>query len=183
MTDTVLDIPVKRIDGSETTLADYRGKVIMVVNVASECGLTVQYEGLERLYEDKRDDGLVIAGFPANDFKGQEPGTNDEILSFCTLTYDVQFPMFSKIAVTGEDRHPLYNRLIASGVETTGDGPMRERLAKNGLETGQDSGIVWNFEKFLIGRDGKVAARFAPDVTADDPRLLVALEKELARAG
>jgi glutathione peroxidase len=91
--------------------------------------------------------------------------------------------MFSKIAVTGEDRHPLYNRLITSGVETTGDGPMRERLAKNGLETGQDGGIVWNFEKFLIGRDGKVAARFAPDVTADDPRLLVALEKELARAG
>ncbi|MDL2402848.1 glutathione peroxidase [Rhizobium mayense] len=183
MTDTMLDIPVKRIDGSETTLADYRGKVIMVVNVASKCGLTVQYEGLEKLYEDKRDDGLVIAGFPANDFKGQEPGTNDEILSFCTLTYDVQFPMFSKIAVTGEERHPLYDSLIASGIETTGDGPMRARLAERGLHTGQDNGIVWNFEKFLIGRDGKVAARFAPDVTADDPRLLAVLEKELARAG
>ncbi|MFS8110356.1 glutathione peroxidase [Rhizobium jaguaris] len=183
MTDTVLDIPVKRIDGSETTLADYRGKVIMVVNVASKCGLTVQYEGLEKLYEDKRGDGLVIAGFPANDFKGQEPGTNDEILSFCTLTYDVQFPMFSKIAVTGEERHPLYNSLIASGVTTTGDGPMRERLAERGLHTGENNGIVWNFEKFLIGRDGKVAARFAPDVTADDPRLLSVLEKELARAG
>ena len=183
MTDSVLDIPVNRIDGSETTLADYSGKVIMVVNVASKCGLTVQYEGLEKLYEDKRDDGLVIAGFPANDFKGQEPGTDEEILSFCTLTYDVQFPMFSKIAVTGEERHPLYDGLIASGVETIGDGPMRERLAKHGLETGQDGGIVWNFEKFLIGRDGKVAARFAPDVTADDPRLLSVLEKELARAG
>ncbi|QND45793.1 glutathione peroxidase (plasmid) [Rhizobium lusitanum] len=182
MTDSVLDIPVKRIDGSETTLADYSGKVIMVVNVASKCGLTVQYESLEKLYEDKRDDGLVIAGFPANDFKGQEPGTDEDILSFCTLTYDVQFPMFSKIAVTGAERHPLYNSLIGSGVEITGDGPMRERLAKHGLETGQDGGVVWNFEKFLIGRDGKVAARFAPDVTADDPRLLIVLEKELARA-
>ncbi|MFJ6325924.1 MULTISPECIES: glutathione peroxidase [unclassified Rhizobium] len=182
MTDSVLDIPVKRIDGSDTTLADYRGKVIMVVNVASKCGLTVQYEALEKLYEDKRDQGLVIAGFPANDFKGQEPGTNEDILSFCTLTYDVQFPMFSKIAVTGEDRHPLYNGLIASGVEATGDGPMRERLAKHGLETGQDGGVVWNFEKFLIGRNGKVVARFAPDVTPNDPRLLSVLEKELARA-
>ncbi len=182
MTDSVLDIPVKRIDGSDTTLADYRGKVIMVVNVASKCGLTVQYEALEKLYEDKRDEGLVIAGFPANDFKGQEPGTNEDILSFCTLTYDVQFPMFSKIAVTGEDRHPLYNGLIASGVEATGDGPMRERLAKHGLETGQDGGVVWNFEKFLIGRNGKVVARFAPDVTPNDPRLLSVLEKELARA-
>ncbi len=182
MAESVLDIPVKRIDGSDTTLADYRGKVIMVVNVASKCGLTVQYEALEKLYEDKRDEGLVIAGFPANDFKGQEPGTNEDILSFCTLTYDVQFPMFSKIAVTGEDRHPLYDGLIASGVEATGDGPMRERLAKHGLETGQDGGIVWNFEKFLIGRSGKVVARFAPDVTPDDPRLMSVLEKELARA-
>jgi len=179
MTDSVLDIPVKRIDGSDTTLADYRGKVIMVVNVASKCGLTVQYEGLEKLYEDKRDEGLVIAGFPANDFKGQEPGTNEDILSFCTLTYDVQFPMFSKIAVTGEERHPLYNSLINSGVETTGDGPMRERLAKHGLETGQDGGIVWNFEKFLIGRDGKVIGRFAPDVAADDTRLTDAIDKAL----
>lgn len=182
MTDSVLDIPVKRIDGSDTTLADYSGKVIMVVNVASKCGLTVQYEGLEKLYEDKRDEGLVIAGFPANDFKGQEPGSDEEIAAFCSLTYDVQFPMFSKIAVTGEERHPLYNSLIGSGIETTGDGPMRERLAKHGLETGQNHGIVWNFEKFLIGRNGKVAARFAPDVTADDPRLLSALDKELARS-
>jgi len=182
MAESVLDIPVKKIDGSETTLGDYRGKVILVVNVASKCGLTVQYEGLEKLYEDKRGDGLVIAGFPANDFKGQEPGTDEEILSFCQLTYDVQFPMFSKIAVTGEDRHPLYDGLIASAPETTGDGPMRARLAERGLHTGENNGIVWNFEKFLIGRDGKVAARFAPDVTADDPRLLSVLEKELARA-
>ena len=182
MTD-VLNVPVKLADGRATTLSEYRGKVILVVNVASKCGLTVQYEGLEKLYEDKRERGFVIAAFPANNFKGQEPGTDAEIVEFCTLTYDVQFPMFSKIAVTGEERHPLYNSLIASGVETTGDGPMRERLAKHGLETGQDGGIVWNFEKFLIGRDGKVAARFAPDVTADDPRLLSVLEKELARAG
>ena len=181
MTDNVLDIPVKKIDGSDTTLADYRGKVIMVVNVASKCGLTVQYEGLEKLYEDKRDEGFVIAGFPANDFKGQEPGTNEDILSFCTLTYDVQFPMFSKIAVTGEERHPLYDGLIASGVETTGDGPMRERLAKHGLETGQDGGIVWNFEKFLIGRDGKVAARFKSAVPPEDPEFVKALKTQLEK--
>ena len=170
MTDNVLDIPVKKIDGSDTTLADYRGKVIMVVNVASKCGLTVQYEGLERLYEEKRDEGLVIAGFPANDFKGQEPGSDKEILEFCMLTYDVQFPMFSKIAVTGENRHPLYDSLIASGVETVGDGPMRERLAKHGLETGQNGGIVWNFEKFLIGRDGNVIKRYAP---TDKPESII----------
>jgi len=182
MSDNVLDIAVKRIDGSETTLGDYRGKVVMIVNVASKCGLTVQYEALEKLYEDKRDEGFVIAAFPANDFKGQEPGADEEILDFCTSTYDVQFPMFSKIAVTGNERHPLYDRLTAAGLETIGDGPMRVRLAERGLHTGENGGILWNFEKFLIGRDGGIAARFAPDVTADDPRLLSVLDRELARA-
>ncbi|MDE1996460.1 MAG: glutathione peroxidase [Rhizobiaceae bacterium] len=182
MTDSVLDIPVKRIDGSDTTLADYRGKVIMVVNVASKCGLTVQYEGLEKLYEDKRDEGLVIAGFPANDFKGQEPGTDEEIAAFCSLTYDVQFPMFSKISVKGAEKHPLYQELTAIIPETTGEGPMRERLKAHGLANEPDGEVLWNFEKFLIGRDGEVVARFAPDVTADDPRLLSTLEKALGKA-
>jgi glutathione peroxidase len=182
LSDELLDIPVKRADGHETTLADYQGKVILVVNVASKCGLTVQYEGLEKLYEGKRDGGFIIAAFPANDFKGQEPGTDEEIVAFCTSTYDVQFPIFSKISVRGEEKHPLYQRLIASAGETIGDGPMRERLHKHGIETPDASEILWNFEKFLIGRDGRVAGRFAPDVTPDDPRLLAAVDRELARS-
>lgn len=177
----ILDVPVNLADGSQTSLAEYGGKVLLVVNVASKCGLTKQYEALEKLYEDKRDGGLVIAGFPANNFKGQEPGSDAEILEFCTLTYDVQFPIFSKISVKGEDKHPLYQALTASGVPTTGDGPMKERLRGFGMEVADDNEIVWNFEKFLIGRDGEVKARFAPDVTPDDPRLVSAIDGELAK--
>ncbi|QRM53162.1 glutathione peroxidase [Sinorhizobium sp. BG8] len=177
----VLNIPVKRADGRETTLDDYRGQVMLVVNVASKCGLTKQYEGLEKLYEDKRDEGLVIAAFPANNFKGQEPGTDAEIVEFCTLTYDVKFPIFSKISVKGEDKHPLYGALTGSGVPVIGDGPMKERLRGFGMEVADDNEILWNFEKFLIGRDGEVKARFAPDVTAEDGRLLSAIDAELAK--
>lgn len=180
MTD-ILDIPVKLADGRETSLAEYKGKVMLVVNVASKCGLTKQYEGLEKLYEDKQGDGLVIAAFPANNFKGQEPGSDAEIVEFCQLTYDVKFPIFSKISVKGDDKHPLYKGLTGSGVPTTGDGPMKERLRGFGMEVADDAEIVWNFEKFLIGRDGEIKARFAPDVTADDSRLVGAVEKELAK--
>ena len=182
MTD-ILNIPVKTIDGRETTLGAYRGQVLLVVNVASRCGLTTQYDALEKLYEDKRGHGLVVTAFPANDFKNQEPGTDAEIAAFCTSTYDVKFPIFSKIAVKGEDKHPLYRALTASGVETTGEGPMRERLKGHGIDTGERAEILWNFEKFLIGRNGEVAARFAPDVTPDDPRLVSAVERELSKAG
>jgi glutathione peroxidase len=178
MTD-LLSVPVTLADGRQTTLNEYRGKVVLVVNVASKCGLTVQYDGLEKLYEDKRERGFVIAAFPANNFKGQEPGTDAEIVEFCTLTYDVKFPIFSKISVKGADQHPLYKSLTGSGVSTTGDGPMRERL-RGHVETGSDTDILWNFEKFLIGRNGKVVARFAPDVTADDQRLVSAIDRELA---
>ncbi len=177
----LLNVPVKLADGRETTLNDYRGKVILVVNVASKCGLTVQYEGLEKLYEDKRERGFVIAAFPANNFKGQEPGTDAEIVEFCTLTYDVKFPIFSKISVKGEDKHPLYEQLTTSAGAAVGDGPMRERLRNSGLVSGDSSEILWNFEKFLIGRDGKVVARFAPDVTAEDQRLVSAIDKELTK--
>jgi glutathione peroxidase len=182
VSDKLLDIPVKRADGHETTLSDYRGEVILVVNVASKCGLTVQYEGLEKLYEDKRDRGFVIAAFPANDFKGQEPGTDDEIVAFCTSTYDVKFPIFSKISVKGEETHPLYRQLTAAAPEAIGEGPMRDRLNGHGIETGDKGEVLWNFEKFLIGRDGKVAARFAPDVTADDQRFMAVVDRELAKA-
>ncbi|KRB51908.1 glutathione peroxidase [Rhizobium sp. Root708] len=179
MTD-VLNVPVKLADGRATTLSEYGGKVILVVNVASKCGLTVQYEGLEKLYEDKRERGFVIAAFPANNFKGQEPGTDAEIVEFCTLTYDVKFPIFSKISVKGDDQHPLYRTLTASGLPTTGEGPMRERLRDRGLDSEEKTDVLWNFEKFLIGRNGKVVARFAPDVTADDQRLVSAIDRELA---
>jgi glutathione peroxidase len=179
MTD-VLSVPVKLADGRETTLDEYRGKVVLVVNVASKCGLTVQYEGLEKLYEDKRERGFEIAAFPANNFKGQEPGTDAEIVEFCTLTYDVKFPIFSKISVKGDDQHPLYKLLTGTGLPTTGEGPMREKLKERGLVDGSDADVLWNFEKFLIGRNGKIVARFAPDVTAGDQRLVQAIDKELA---
>lgn len=180
MTD-ILSIPVKRTDGSETTLANYKGQVMLVVNVASKCGLTKQYEGLEKLYEDKREKGFVIAAFPANNFKGQEPDTDAEIVEFCQSTYDVKFPIFSKISVKGDDKHPLYKALTGSGVATVGDGPMKDRLRGHGMEVADDEEIVWNFEKFLIDREGKVVGRFAPDVTVEDSRLVEALDRELAK--
>jgi glutathione peroxidase len=180
MTD-VLSIPVKLADGRETSLDEFRGKVMLVVNVASKCGLTKQYEGLEKLYEDKQRAGLVITAFPANNFKGQEPGSDSEIVEFCQSTYDVKFPIFSKISVKGDDKHPLYRELTGSGVPTTGDGPMKERLRGFGMVVEDDDEVVWNFEKFLIGRDGRVKARFAPDVTAEDLRLIEAIDRELAK--
>lgn len=177
----ILEVPVKLADGRETSLNEYKGNVLLVVNVASKCGLTKQYEGLEKLYEDKRERGFVIAAFPANNFKGQEPGTDAEIVEFCTSTYDVKFPIFSKVSVKGEDKHPLYKELTASGTPVTGDGPMKERLRSLGMEVADDNEILWNFEKFLIGRNGEIAARFAPDVTADDSRLVSAIDRELAK--
>lgn len=180
MSDSIQDVPLKRIDGAPASLADYQGKVLLIVNVASQCGLTKQYEGLEALYRDKRAAGLEVLGFPANNFKGQEPGSDDEIASFCATTYDVTFPMFSKISVTGEDIHPLYQGLTQALPTATGDGSMRERLKGHGIETGGPSDVVWNFEKFLIGRDGQVVGRFAPDITVDDPRIADAIDSALA---
>lgn len=177
----ILSIPVTLADGRQTTLSEYKGKVMLVVNVASKCGLTKQYEGLEKLYEDKKGEGFVIAAFPANNFKDQEPGTDAEIVEFCQLTYDVKFPIFSKISVKGRDQHPLYKALTAIDLPTTGDGPMKERLRSLGLELKDGGEIVWNFEKFLIGRDGRVVARFAPDVEPQDSRVVDAVERELAK--
>jgi glutathione peroxidase len=182
MADNLYDIPLKKIDGNAATLADFRGKVLLVVNVASKCGLTPQYEGLEKLYEAKKSAGLEVLGFPANNFRGQEPGTEAEIQNFCSSTYNVQFPLFSKISVLGADKHPLYSALTKAHPEATGDGPMRQRLAGYGIETSPPGEVVWNFEKFLIGRNGQVAERFAPDVTADDPRVTAAIDRELAKS-
>jgi len=177
----LFSIPVKTIDGGEQTLEPYKGKVLLVVNVASKCGLTFHYEGLEKLYEDKREQGFEVLGFPANDFKAQEPGSDEEIKDFCKLTYDVQFPLFSKISVVDEAKHPLYQALTAAKADAVGEGPWRERLTGKGIPVRPVPEIQWNFEKFLIGRDGEVVERFAPDVAADDPRLLKAVDEALAK--
>ena len=185
MSQTVYDIPVTTIEGQPSSLADYRGKVLLVVNVASKCGLTPQYEGLQALYADKQAAGLEVLGFPANNFLGQEPGTEADIQQFCQLEYNVGFPMFAKISVAGDDIHPLYAELTQAQPNATGEGPMREKLqgavAKfPDLVVNPAPGVLWNFEKFLVGRDGQVIARFAPDVPATDPRVVAAIDAALA---
>ena len=182
MATEIQSIPLKTIDGKDATLADYAGKVLLVVNTASKCGLTPQYEGLEKLYRDKKEEGLTILGFPANNFLQQEPGTEEEIASFCTLTYDVTFPMFAKISVAGEDRHPLYDALTKAQPEAyspNGEG-MRERLAGKDIPIWPKPEVLWNFEKFLIGKDGSVIGRFAPDCPPDSPELATAIDEALA---
>jgi glutathione peroxidase len=182
MTD-VLEIPVTTIDGEDTTLAEHAGKVLLVVNVASKCGLTPQYEGLEALYESTRERGFEVLGFPANDFGGQEPGTEAEIVEFCSTNYSVTFPMYSKVVATGADKHPLYDALTTA--VPSGEGgdyeAFRENLRSFDMSPTDDPEVLWNFEKFLIARDGTVARRFAPTVTPDDPALVAAIEAELAR--
>jgi glutathione peroxidase len=179
---SVLDIPIERIDGTPTSLAEHQGKVLLIVNVASQCGFTPQYSALEALYEAKRAAGLVVCGFPANDFAGQEPGSNAEIQSFCETSFGVKFPLYAKIAVTGEARHPLYEALVSSAPETTGDtSELRKHLVEFGVTPTSPPEVLWNFEKFLVGRDGKVVKRFAPDVTPEDAVLRAAVEVEVRR--
>ncbi len=182
MANELYEIPVKTIDGQETNLGEYKDKVLLVVNVASKCGLTPQYEGLENLYENYRDKGLEILGFPANNFMGQEPGTEEEIKEFCGTNYNIQFPLFSKISVKGDDQHQLYHYLTETKPDTdVNDGGLEEKLKGYGSQRSAPSEVLWNFEKFLIGKDGEIAARFAPDVTPDDERLTAKVEEELAK--
>jgi glutathione peroxidase len=171
MTAPIYSIATSRLDGTPASLGDYAGKVLLIVNVASKCGLTPQYEGLERLYATYRDRGLVVLGFPANDFAGQEPGTNEEIGEFCRSIYGVDFPMFAKLAVKGEAQAPLYRLLTETAPPRTG-APSPEKAG------GRD--VRWNFEKFLIGRSGDVVARFDPNVVPLDPVIVSAVERELA---
>ena len=158
---TVYDFTMNSIDGQPVQLSAYKGKVLLLVNVASKCGYTPQYSALESVYEKYKDRGLVIVGFPANNFGAQEPGTNAEIKTFCTRKYNVSFPMMSKVSVKGADTTPLYQYLTSE--------------PKTGGE------IQWNFTKFLIGRDGNVIARFEPATTPDSPEVTAAIEKALGK--
>lgn len=183
MAPSIYDIPVRKITGADATLGEFKGKVLLVVNVASKCGLTPQYEALEKLYELYKGQGLVVAGFPANDFRSQEPGTNEEIQTFCTVNYDVKFPLFSKITVVGPDKHPLYAALIAAQPKAASfaEVPFAEKLHGYGIETNAEPEILWNFEKFLISRSGEVVKRFSPDTEPDAPELVAAIKAELAK--
>jgi len=155
--DSIYDFTLNSIDGTPKPLSEFKGKVVLIVNVASRCGFTPQYAGLEKLYEKYMDQGLVIVGVPANNFGGQEPGTNEEIKTFCTRKYNVSFPMLAKVSVKGDDITPLYQYLTST----------------------QGGDIKWNFTKFLVGKDGKVAARFEPKVTPDSPEVADAIERAL----
>jgi glutathione peroxidase len=161
---SVYEFTMKDIDGNDVKLNQYKGDVVMIVNTASKCGYTPQYEGLEKIYEKYKDKGFVILGFPANNFMGQEPGTEKEIKEFCTLKYHVSFPMFSKISVKGEDQHPLYTFLTnkQSDPEFAGD-------------------ITWNFNKFLVDRSGKIVARFSSKDTPESDAITAAIDKYLAQ--
>lgn len=180
MTD-LASIPLTRLDGKPDSLADHAGKVLLVVNVASKCGLTPQYEGLEKLYREYKDRGFEVLGFPANDFGAQEPGTHEEIAEFCSVNYGVSFPMFAKADVTGPGTQPLYAALTAAMPVKQGPAEeFRERLRGYGMTPTLDPEVLWNFEKFLVGKDGNVVARFAPGVTPEDPAVVSAIEAALA---
>ncbi|MBC7659816.1 MAG: redoxin family protein [Chitinophagaceae bacterium] len=183
MTNQVYDFKVNRIDGTPSTLAEYKGQVLLVVNVASKCGLTPQYEGLEKLYEEYKNKGLTVVGFPANEFMGQEPGTNEEIAEFCRVTFGVQFPMFQKVVVKGDGQHPLYKFLTDAAPEATlkAGGTLEARLREKGLGRTQKKDVLWNFEKFLVDKKGQVVGRFAPDVTAEDDVLLKSVQDQLQK--
>ena len=158
---SIYDVPLKDIDGTATNLSAYKGKVLLVVNVASKCGYTPQYTALESTYKKYSDQGFVILGFPCNQFGGQEPGSNEEIKQFCSSKYSVTFPLFDKLEVNGANRHPLYVMLAGKESPFPGD-------------------IKWNFTKFLVGKDGKIIKRFESKVTPDSPEVIAAVEAALA---
>ncbi len=159
---SVYDFQVETINGKQQKLEAYKGKVILIVNTASKCGFTKQYAGLQKLYETYEKDGLVILGFPANNFMHQEPGSNEEIASFCQINYGVSFPMFAKISVRGKNIHPLYKYLTDKNSNPQFGGK-----------------ISWNFNKFLISRDGRIIDRFSSQTAPEDPKLIAAVEKAL----
>ena len=159
-----LSFTMKSLDGKDVDLSDYQGKVVLIVNVASKCGLTPQYEQLQALHEKHGDDGLAVLGFPCNQFLGQEPGTAEAIKEFCRVNYGVTFDLFAKVEVNGDGACDLYKTLTALDTEPVGPGK-----------------ISWNFEKFVMGRNGEVVARFSPRTKPDDPELVKIIEGELAK--
>ncbi len=160
--DSIYDFKLKSIDGEETELSEYSGKVLLIVNTASECGFTPQYDGLQDVYDKYKEDGFYVLGFPANNFGGQEPGTDEEIAEFCSVNFNIQFPMFSKVSVKGDDIHPLFEYLTTT---------------ENRDFSGE---IGWNFEKFLIDRDGNLVRRFRSKVEPDSNELIESIESALA---
>lgn len=178
MANQIYDFSVKRIDGADQPLSNFKGKVLLVVNVASKCGLTPQYDGLEKVYEKYQSQGFEVLGFPANEFAGQEPGTNAEIQEFCRLNFGVKFPLFQKIVVKGPGQHPLYKYLT----DTVPEAQFKPgSTIEKKMKVAGSKDIVWNFEKFVVGRDGSIAARIAPDVVPEDPMVTKAIETELAK--
>lgn len=159
--DSIYDIKLKDIDGKDSSLAAYKGQLLLIVNVASKCGFTKQYTGLEAVYQKYKAKGLTVLGMPCNQFGGQEPGSSDEIKQFCSSKYNVTFPLFEKLEVNGDKRHPLYSALVGKGSPVVGD-------------------IKWNFTKFLVGKDGKILGRFESAITPESPELTAAIEAALA---
>lgn len=180
---TLNQIEFKNNKGEPSTLSSYSGKVLLLVNVASECGLTPQYDGLEKMFEKYGEKGLMVVGFPANEFGAQEPGTNAEIQEFCKTQFGVKFPVMEKMVVKGAGTHPLYKTLTTAKPKAikNPDGKLEANLAKHNLLTGNPGELTWNFEKFLVNRKGEVVERFAPDITPEDPVLVKAIEAELAK--
>jgi glutathione peroxidase len=176
-------IALSRPDGSQATLSDYAGKVVLVVNVASKCGLTPQYAGLEQLYREQAAQGLEILGFPSGNFREQEFDTDSEIGQFCQHNYGVSFPVMSKVSVAGDDQHPLYASLTNTLREAAGADEFRVMMAKHQVDVADAPGVMWNFEKFLVNRRGKLVGRFAPHIAADDPRLIAAIDGALKDRG
>jgi glutathione peroxidase len=177
---TLYDIPFRKADGAAATLEEHAGKVLLVVNVASKCGLTGQYDALEGIQEKFQGRGFTVVAFPSNDFGNQEPGSDAEIQEFCRLSYGVTFPVNAKITVKGPGQHPLYRELTRQAPHALErSGILRGKLEKLGL-LGREGDITWNFEKFVVNRRGEVVARFAPDVVPVDPMVIEVIESELA---
>ncbi len=162
LSDNIRDISVKSMEGKQIKLSEFKGKVLLIVNVASKCGNTPQYAGLEKIYEKYKSKGFEILAFPCNDFGGQEPGTNEEIKEFCSATYNVSFPLFDKVKVLGKEKAPIYQRLTNNSVTANGD-------------------VKWNFEKFLIDRNGNIVARFGNKVKPESEEIIQSIEKELSK--
>jgi glutathione peroxidase len=177
MTAPIYAISTTHLDGAPASLGDWAGKVMLIVNVASKCGLTPQYEGLETLYRTYRDRGLTVLGFPSNDFAGQEPGTHAEIADFCRATYGVDFPMFAKRSVRGPEQDELYRLLTAAQPQRS----LRATPSENALRHKDEPEVRWNFEKFLVSRSGEIVDRFDPEIEPLDPIIVEAVETELAR--